>query len=577
MAGAVRARPVDARALLSVSIILKPLDLRAHDGEAEGTRDGSIHPGARQRLEHTDLAHLYDPGAASFSAVSAFAAAHGLRVVESSRARHDVILEGTAQALNDAFGVQLHTYGYGNGEYRAHDEAIVLPAELRDLVEGVLGLDNVPLHQPRLATGGATQQLTPAQLEAHYNFPKADASKQRIALIQFGGGYDPADVQAFAAQCEVPLPEITDIGVAGSDGTAGANAPLSRATATAIAEAWRTATSFPEMIAKFGSDLSGFMTTMEVTMDVELSVALGGGASIDVFFAPSGADGWRRVLYAAIGEPIGGAKGPPRPLPNVISISWGDNESAFGTAMLKIINDTLLAVQRKGVLVCCASGDRGTSNIWPNKAGTECKVANVNFPASSPVVVACGGTSLAGPATALRESSWNSTVLGLTMASGGGMSGFFPRPAYQGALSMIPVPGSWLGAGNGTGFRGRWVPDVAASADFASGVPLVIGGVSLPSGGTSAATPLCAALLARLGAATGHPLAGLTSWLYAQKAGAACRDVTTGDNNVCAGTLGFYRAGPGWDACTGLGAPDGALLASALSASLPSPAPAVAG
>lgn len=153
------------------------------------------------------------------------------------------------------------------------------------------------------------------------------------------------------------------------------------------------------------------------------------------------------------------------------------------------------------------------------------------------------------------------------------MSGFFPRPAFQGALDVTPVPGSWFGAGNGSGFRGRWVPDVAASADFASGVSLTIGGVSLPSGGTSAATPLCAALFARLGAVTGHPLAGLTAWLYAQKAGAACRDVTTGDNNVCAGALGFYHAGPGWDACTGFGAPDGALLVNALSESLPNLTP----
>src|SRR6185436_345500 len=142
---------------------------------------------------------------------------------------------------------------------------------------------------------------------------------------------------------------------------------------------------------------------------------------------------------------------------------------------------------------------------------------------------------------------------GLTMASGGGMSGFFARPSHQSGIDTSPLPGTWLAEGNTARFEGRWVPDVAANASFESGAAVVVGGEELNAGGTSAATPLCAALLTRVSAAAGHAVAGLAPWLYEQGR-TSCHDITQGDDDVSAGKAPFYRAGPGCDACNGIGA-----------------------
>lgn len=568
---AVRAEPVDPETVLRVTIVLRPRDPAAHGAGAAHLLVPGAHPATRTVMTRAQVEALYDPGDERMQAVADFAAAHSLRLVEHSRARHDVVLEGTAEALGRAFGVTLHHFRHAGGSYRAHDEPVRLPPELDHAVVAVLGLDDIPLHQPRVAAPAHSSpaRLTPAQLERHYRFPDVDASALRIALLQFGGGFAEDDVAGHARSLGIRLPPITAIGMTGAGGRKTGNAPLDAGRTAAIAAAWKDATSFGALAQTFGADLASFMATMEVTMDVELAVALGGGAAIDVYFAPPGTDGWRRAIYAALGEPVGGNGASRRALPAVISISWGDSESRFGATALGVINEALMAASRMGVVVCCASGDRGTSNEYPKATGSGCGAVNTNFPSSSPAVLACGGTTLVAGADAatFAEQAWKEPLFGMPLATGGGMSGFFPRPPFQSAVTQAPVPGTWRAPGSAPDFVGRWVPDVAANAAFASGVAIRVGGIDLTAGGTSAATPLCAALLVRVAAVAGHPLAGLTPWLYAQRTGAPCRDVTVGDNDVCNGAAPFYEAGPGWDACTGLGAPDGERLVAALAAS----------
>jgi kumamolisin len=574
LAGVERAAAVDARKHLRVTVVLRPRNELAHRAATalppSRRAHHALHPAALHALTRTELADLYDPGEDRFELVRAFARAHDLKVVEVSRARHDVVLEGSVRALNRAFGVTLHHFSHEHGRYRAYEGSIQVPQELADVVEGILGLDDVPVHRPRTGAGVARLALTPAQLANHYGFPAVDASAQRIALVQFSGGFHNDDLKAYADLMGLRLPVITEVPVEGADGHSGQNAPLSPDRTRAIAAAWKEGTSFTELHTKFGADLATFMATMEVTMDLQLAVALGGGAAVDVYFAPQGKDGWRRVLYAAIGEPVGSTDAKHPPVPTVLSVSWGDSESAFGPMALRVVNDTLVAVERKGVLVCCSSGDRGASNEFPSPSGSNGSAVNVNFPASSPVVLACGGTSLlpAHGASDLEERAWRETMLGLPMASGGGMSGFFARPAHQSAIDATPLPGTWRADGTAPGFVGRWVPDVAANASFESGAAVVVGGEELSAGGTSAATPLCAALLTRVSAAVGHSLAGLAPWLY-EGGRTTCTDITKGTDDVSAGPASFYRAASGWDACTGLGAPNGRLLSTALAASAP--------
>lgn len=548
-----RAQPIaslDPKQRLHVTMVLHPRDTGAHE------LHGVHAPPKRGRTtgialdSASDLARRYDPGDDRFEAIRRFASRYALTVVETSRARHDVVLEGTIADLGRAFGVNLHHASVRGRVVRAHAESIRLPHDLASIVDGVLGLDTVPLHVPFVRPGPPERRLSPRELTRHYAFPPGNARGQRIALLQFGGGYADADISVFSERFGIALPAINDRAVAGNDGAVRRNAPPARATMRRLARAWASDASFAQLMAKHGSDLSPFINALEVTMDLELALAMGGGAAIDVLFAPPGADGWRRALYAALGTPYAGAHGAEvMPVPSVLSISWGDSERNFGAMKLRLIDHALVAASRLGVAICASTGDRGSTNTL-----TGCDGVNVNFPASSPVVLAVGGTRLSPSGRhAFGETAWKGALKGSPVASGGGMSGFFARPSYQRALATPGAPESWRDTSLPEDFVGRWLPDVAASAAFECGVEIVAGGTSLVAGGTSAATPVVAALLARIGARVGRSLPAFHAWLYSRAARGACADIVDGDNDVCAGTLPFYHAGKGWDPCTGHG------------------------
>ena len=152
----------------------------------------------------------------------------------------------------------------------------------------------------------------------------------------------------------------------------------------------------------------------------------------------------------------------------------------------------------------------------------------------------CGG-DVAG------ESVWNDGAQG--GAGGGGVSSFFPLPAWQQGLHVTRT------SSNGAALTMRGVPDVSGDADPETGYAVRIDGTDTVIGGTSAVAPLWAGLIARINAANGDPVGYINPTLYAEPR--ALRDVTTGDN-------GDFVAGPGWDACTGLGSPDGSQIAALL-------------
>ena len=173
---------------------------------------------------------------------------------------------------------------------------------------------------------------------------------------------------------------------------------------------------------------------------------------------------------------------------------------------------------------------------------------HVDFPASSPHVVACGGTKLEASGTTITsEVVWNESTGG---ATGGGISAVFPVPSYQ---QGITLPTS----ANPGGKAGRGVPDVAGDADPETGYNIVTDGSATVVGGTSAVAPLWAGLIARINGARTQPVGFINTLLYG--APASFHDITSGTN-------GAYSAGPGWDACTGLGSPIGTAIATTLDA-----------
>src|SRR6266699_530218 len=277
------------------------------------------------------------------------------------------------------------------------------------------------------------------------------------------------------------------------------------------------------------------------TSDVDVIGAAAPGAAQVVYFAPNSDNGFVDAISAAAGA---------TPAPVAISISWGQSEDSWTAQGRSAMDAAMADAAALGITVCVASGDNGSGDAVSDGQ------AHVDFPASSPHALGCGGTKLlANPATGVISSEvvWNETAAG-EGAGGGGVSDRFALPSWQ-ANAGVPARAGRSSGSSGSG--GRGVPDVAGNADPVTGYQIYSGGQAQVVGGTSAVAPLWAALVSRLAEATGQRFGLIQPTLYAGVTPGAevagFRDITSGNN-------GAYTAGPGWDACSGLGRPDGTAL-----------------
>jgi len=260
-----------------------------------------------------------------------------------------------------------------------------------------------------------------------------------------------------------------------------------------------------------------------------------------VYFAPNTNQGFTDALVAAIEDRVN--------RPSIVSICWGSPESLWTVAAIRTMNETLKRAAEQGITMVVAAGDGGVTD------NTNDGQPHVDFPASSPYVVAVGGTRLTQSEsgdTIASEVVWNDQSFG---ATGGGVSALFDGPSWQAGVN---VPARIDGK------AGRGVPDVAANADPATGYKVYLHGQQIVLGGTSTATPLWAGLLARIYQGLGKNLGYINPLLY-EKIGpqGVLRAITEGQNGIH-GVKG-YSAGPGWNACTGWGTPNGRKLLTALS------------
>ena len=433
-----------------------------------------------------------------------FAEESGLTVSDVFPARRTVKLKGTGPAFERAFGVELREYLDPSGTYRSHEGPIMLPTHLSRVVLGVFGLDARPLlraHLRRNADPAAVGLSVPA-VGVAYGFPSAQTGGGvTIALLEFGGGYSLADISRFSQGLGLPAPTVVAVSVDGAT-----NAPT--------------------------GDPNG--PDAEVELDIEMASALAPLAKIAVYFAPNNEQGFVDALTTAIHDTTNS--------PSVVSISWGAPEEGWSQQGLSALEGAAQDGAVQGVTILASSGDQGASDGEPS--GT----LAVDFPASSPYVLGCGGTRLQlSGTTIVSETVWNDLQQG-EGATGGGVSDEFALPSYQ-SDANVPV------APNGT--KGRGVPDVAGNADPQTGYAVLIDGQAAVIGGTSAVAPLWAALTALLGQALGKPLGYANPLLYTAGPEGTFHEITSGNN-------GGYSAGPGWNPCTGLGSPDGQALLTTL-------------
>ncbi len=502
-------KPASPSSILTVSVVVRrknPLDTKRL-GQDRLTR-------AQYRQRHGA-----DP--AAIALVRAFAKEFGLTVEKGTPkpGRRTIKLTGTVAAMQKAFGVSLTQKVLDGNTYRVREGSIHLPAELSDAVEAVLGLDNRPQAQPHFrvlgsainaAIGGtegfarahanaAGTSYTPVQVGRLYQFPQgATATGQTIGIIELGGGYRTADLTAYFKGLGQKAPKVTAVSVdKGKNSPGNAN----------------------------GAD-------GEVMLDIEVSASVAPGAKIVVYFAPNTDQGFIDAIGNAVHDTTNN--------PSVISISWGGPESSWTAQAMTALDAACQSAAALGITITVAAGDNGSSD---GASGN-----NVDFPASSPHVLACGGTKLIGSgSTITSEVVWNEQASG-EGATGGGVSNVFALPAWQ-ANAKVPAPKGSKG--------GRGVPDVCGDADPVTGYQVRVDGQSMVIGGTSAVAPLWAGLIALNNQQNGKSAGFIQPQIYAAKAASSFNDIVSGNN-------GAFSAGPGWDACTGLGSPIGSKVISLL-------------
>jgi kumamolisin len=497
LSGARVLAPADPAERLEVTVLVRRrarAELQARVAQlAAGRADAPF-------LTREEFAARHGADAADLAAVRAFAAAHGLVVVLEHAARRTVVLSGTVAQFNAAFNVQLQRMQHDSCSYRGRTGSIELPSTLQGVVEAVLGLDSRPqaaAHFRVRPAASAATSFTPTQVAALYGFPASTGIGQCVALIELGGGFRPADLETYFKGLGVGSPTVTAVSVdhAQNTPTGAANGPDG-----------------------------------EVMLDIEVVGAIVPQAAIAVYFAPNTDAGFLDAITTAIHDTTN--------KPSVISISWGGAESSWTSQAMTAMDDAFQAAASLGITVCIASGDNGSSD------GVADGDDHVDFPASSPFALACGGTSLKASSSAISgEVVWNDGASG--GASGGGVSAFFAKPTWQASLSAVPTQGT------PSLLNMRGVPDIAGNADPETGYEVRVDGTASVIGGTSAVAPLWAALVTRLNQIAGKPAGLINPKLY--QAPKALRDITSGNN-------GDFAAAAGWDACTGLGSPDGGAL-----------------
>jgi kumamolisin len=492
--GAHAVGPIDPHQLIEVSVILKH------------RQDLPKLTGREERINHSDFARTYGADPSHVDKLRQFAREYNLQMIERGDEvlRRTVTLAGTVANMEKAFSVELTSFEHPDGSYRGHTGAIQMPEEYASLVTGVFGLDTRPVAHPHLryrtsnrafGTRVGNVSYNPQNVAQLYNFPpNANGKGQTIGILEFGGGYRPSDIADYFQHIGLPAPTVKAVSVDHAH-----NRPTN-----------------PQ-----GAD-------GEVMLDIEVAGAVAQGAQIAVYFAPNSAQGFQDALSSAIHDQLR--------TPSVVSISWGGPESTWSTQSMENFDQVAQEAALLGISIVVASGDSGSTD------GVNDGQNHVDFPASSPHVLAVGGTRLlAANGVITSETVWNDGSAG--GATGGGFSNVFTRPDWQTAVIKANT--------------NRGVPDLAGDADPATGYNVLVDGQTFVIGGTSAVAPLIAGLIVLLNQALNRRLGFVNPALYGLETQNCFHDITVGSN-------GAYPATFGWDPCTGLGSPIGTQIFQAL-------------
>jgi subtilase family serine protease len=419
---------------------------------------------------------------------------------------------GPVGAIERYLGVQLRDYRLPDGtDFHAPDREPLVPEGLSGLVAGVSGLDDFTRYRSHAIRPGG---LTPTDVRVIYGIDSLtsrglDGSGETIVLPEIDDLPNTADLAAFARKFNLPPFDVT----------------VKRDPAH-----WGT----PEGQGKPGS---------EVTLDLEVAHAIAPGAKFVPYIGSPQADQTAAAFDALVAQNPGA----------IISDSIGACETGLSTALLQQGATSNERAVAQGMSHFVAAGDRGAYDCGQNTA------PSVDFPSALPTVTSVGGTTMfqTPQGTYQKEAAWGNPIS--QAGTGGGLSRFFRRPAYQAG----PGVNNQFSNGN------RQVPDVAGVADQNTGYHIILGRRDAQIGGTSAAAPLWAAVIALINQDLKKkglkPVGFANPALYwmgqnsSQLQASPFHQVTEGNNLA-------YSATPGWNYCTGLGTLQAGALDSAFEA-----------
>jgi subtilase family serine protease len=569
-------------------------------------------PRYRHFLTPAQFRQQFAPTQSDVTAVQQWLRNSGFTVDYTPTNNHYVAAEGTVSQANAAFATTLGTYAYQGLSLVAPETTLTVPAALPN-VSGIIGLDGSTelVHTYRV---GPDASPTPAFANADptstywgekriSNTPTVDGTSLPSAPdYSFAPhGYIPAQIRgAYGTQSAV---------ASGNDGSGVTVAIIDAyASPTIVYDANRyaslhgdqpfTANQFTQVVApgtfkhpqSNAQDPQGWYG--EETLDVEAVHAMAPGANVVFVSAPNN----YRDLDAALNHVV------DRKLATIVTNSYGFSSEALPMGFIKPIYDTMVQAAIEGIGIYFSSGDNGDET-----AGTgNLAIASADWPASSPLVTAVGGTSLAigSSNNYLFETGWETGRAFLAGAawgatsyqygSGGGTSQLFAQPGYQ--AGVVPPSISQIRGGPAM----RAVPDVAALGDPTTG--MLIGQTqTFPDGtvkygeyrigGTSLASPLFAGFMALVEQQIGSPIGFANPLIYSKSGLGAFRDIVQSTqpvsdtaavrvdyvNGINSNSgyrnsirrLGFdsgltIKAAPGYDAVTGIGTPFGATFISLL-------------
>jgi kumamolisin len=565
--------PADERVDLSLVVNIDQALLDRTLAQLYGSKPG----GYKRFLGRGEFARLFDIEDKR-QKLKEFAVAAGLSVDAARDKPGSLIVRvyGPSSRVETALGVELHHYRSADGQvFRANDANPSIPESLAPHLSAVLGLSSFRgAHKPhfvrrrpdadRSGSAGRPSSLSggtgpggglaPANIKAIYGLNGAsNGSGQTVALYELDG-YAPSDITLYEQNLfpvPHPNPTVSCLSEDGSCFECGTNQNLACDSTT---------------LGNGGTSGDGGM--IEVALDIELAIALAPDAQILVYTAQN-TDADSLAAYAKIASDD---------TASVISTSWGEDEEDIGSAAMGSENTIFEQMATQGQSIFSAAGDAGAYDASgvPHDSSSEQKTLLTDDPASQPFVTGVGGTSLSGTiGSSPTETVWNEGCTGgnpgfdcsKNGAGGGGV-------AYYDGDWAIPDYQSGVAGSSSTVFRN--VPDVTLNADpDTSPYSICVGGscsncgsdsdCTTLIGGTSAATPLWAALTAlvnqqRVGGG-GSTLGFANPPLYELGTGASYHSVF---NDITSGNNGFYSAGAGYDDASGWGSFQGNALIDAL-------------